>query len=47
MTGGMERAFATLFPEGGVVELRTLADHSVHSGYFDDFNLAGGKGREP
>jgi len=39
MTGGIGSALATLFPEGGVVELRALADHSVHSGYFDDFNL--------
>jgi len=36
MTGEIRRALATLFPSGEVVELRALADHSVHSGYFDD-----------
>jgi hypothetical protein len=36
MTGEVQRALATLFPDGGVVELRALTDHSVHSGYFDN-----------
>jgi len=36
MTGEVTRALATLFPDGGVVELRALTDHSVHSGYFDN-----------
>jgi len=26
------------FPDGGIVELRALTDHSVHSGYFDNFD---------
>lgn len=39
MTEKIERALATLFPDGGIVELRALTDHSVHSGYFDDFDL--------
>lgn len=39
MTEKLSRALATLFPDGGVVELRALTDHSVHSGYFDDFDL--------
>ncbi|QYZ78233.1 hypothetical protein E2N92_01705 [Methanofollis formosanus] len=30
-------ALVTLFPEGGVVEVRALADRFAHSGYFDDF----------
>jgi hypothetical protein len=38
MTGEIRRALTTLFPGGGVVELRALADHSVHSGYFDDLD---------
>ncbi|MBP2145460.1 hypothetical protein J2129_000914 [Methanofollis sp. W23] len=33
----IDTALAALFPEGGVVELRTLADRFTHSGYFDDF----------
>jgi len=36
MTGEVTRALATLFPDEGVVELRALTDHSVHSGYFDN-----------
>ena len=39
MTEKIEMALATLFPDGGIVELRALTDHSVHSGYFDDFYL--------
>lgn len=38
MSGEIRKALATLFPGGGVVELRALSDHSVHSGYFDDFD---------
>ncbi|WP_425515767.1 hypothetical protein [Methanofollis formosanus] len=30
-------ALDALFPKGGVVELRALADRFTHSGYFDDF----------
>ncbi|QYZ78646.1 hypothetical protein E2N92_04010 [Methanofollis formosanus] len=30
-------ALAALFPAGGVVEVRALADRFTHSGYFDDF----------
>ncbi|MDD4255132.1 MAG: hypothetical protein PHP59_07115, partial [Methanofollis sp.] len=30
-------ALAALFPDGGVVEVRALADYATHSGYFDDF----------
>ncbi len=29
-------ALAALFPAGGVVEVRALADRFTHSGYFDD-----------
>jgi len=36
MTTEIRRALATLFPAGGVIELRALADHAIHSGYFDD-----------
>ncbi|MDH7511289.1 MAG: hypothetical protein QHH04_09655, partial [Methanolinea sp.] len=36
MTGEIKRALATLFPAGGVVELRALGGRGVHSGYFDD-----------
>lgn len=39
MIGEIERSLATLFPKDGIVELRALTDHSVHSGYFDDFDL--------
>ena len=39
MTGDLSRTLTTLFPDGGTLELRALADHSVHSGYFDDFGL--------
>jgi len=38
MSGEIKRTIATLFPDGGVVELRALTDHSVHSGYFDNFD---------
>jgi len=38
MNGEIKRTLATLFPDGGVVELRALTDHSVHSGYFDNFD---------
>ena len=38
MSGEIRKALAILFPDGGVVELRALADHSVHSGYFDDLD---------
>ena len=31
------QALATLFPTGGVVEVRALGDYATHSGYFDDF----------
>ncbi|MDI6898576.1 MAG: hypothetical protein QMC82_01960 [Methanolinea sp.] len=37
MTGEIIKALATLFPGGGVVELRALSARGVHSGYFDDF----------
>lgn len=43
MTGEVAQALATLFPDGGVVELRALTDHSVHSGYFDDYGALAGK----
>jgi hypothetical protein len=36
MTDEIRRALSTLFPDGGIVELRALTDHSVHSGYFDN-----------
>jgi hypothetical protein len=39
MSGEIRKTLATLFPSGGVVELRALSDHSVHSGYFDDFDV--------
>ncbi|MCX6701039.1 MAG: hypothetical protein NTV68_14165 [Methanomicrobiales archaeon] len=39
MTGGIEWSLTTLFPKDGIIELRALTDHSVHSGYFDDFGL--------
>jgi len=32
----IEAALAALFPAGGVVEVRALADRFTHSGYFDD-----------
>jgi len=38
MSGEVKRTLATLFPDGGVVEIRALTDHSVHSGYFDNFD---------
>lgn len=38
MSSEVKRALATLFPDGGIVELRALTDHSVHSGYFDNFD---------
>ena len=38
MSNEIKRALATLFPDGGIVELRALTDHSVHSGYFDNFD---------
>ena len=31
------RAITTLAPDGGVVEVRALADGATHSGYFDDY----------
>ncbi len=43
MSGEVERTLATLFPDGGVVELRALTDHSVHSGYFDNFSTLADK----
>ena len=43
MSGEIRKALATLFPGGGVVELRALADHSVHSGYFDDLDALADK----
>ena len=39
MSDEIRKTLATLFPSGGVVELRALTDHSVHSGYFDDFDV--------
>ncbi|WP_048149141.1 hypothetical protein [Methanolacinia paynteri] len=36
MSEEIRKSLATLFPGGGVVELRALGDHNVHSGYFDD-----------
>ncbi|QYZ80127.1 hypothetical protein E2N92_12165 [Methanofollis formosanus] len=33
----IKAALAALFPAGGVVEVRALADRFTHSGYFDDF----------
>jgi len=39
MSNEIKRALATLFLGGGVVEIRALTDHSVHSGYFDDFDI--------
>jgi len=38
MSSEVKRALATLFPDGGIVELRALTDYSVHSGYFDNFD---------
>ena len=43
MSGEVKRTIATLFPDGGVVELRALTDHSVHSGYFDNFDTLADK----
>jgi len=43
MSGEIRKVLATLFPSGGVVELRALADHSVHSGYFDDLDALADK----
>jgi len=43
MSGEVKRTLATLFPDGGVVELRALTDHSVHSGYFDNFSMLADK----
>uniref|UniRef100_UPI0037424640 hypothetical protein n=1 Tax=Methanofollis aquaemaris TaxID=126734 RepID=UPI0037424640 len=37
MTNPIAAALDTLFPAGGVVELRALADRFTHSGYFDDY----------
>jgi hypothetical protein len=37
MSGEVQRTLATLFPNGGVVEVRALTGHAVHSGYFDNF----------
>jgi hypothetical protein len=37
MTGEIQKALSILFPAGGVVELRALADYNTHSGYFDDY----------
>ncbi|ADN35887.1 conserved hypothetical protein [Methanolacinia petrolearia DSM 11571] len=39
MTGEIEKALSILFPAGGVVELRALADYNTHSGYFDDYTV--------
>ena len=33
----IEKALSTLFPDGGVVELRAISDYNIHSGYFDDY----------
>ncbi|HPW10530.1 MAG TPA: hypothetical protein PK154_05390, partial [Methanoregulaceae archaeon] len=38
MSSEVKRALAALFRDGGIVELRALTDHSVHSGYFDNFD---------
>ena len=37
MSDEVLKTLAVLFPDGGVVELRALTDHSVHSGYFDNY----------
>ncbi|WP_048152676.1 hypothetical protein [Methanolacinia paynteri] len=37
MTREIEKALSILFPKGGIVELRALADYNTHSGYFDDY----------
>ncbi|MDD3091865.1 MAG: hypothetical protein PHG80_09565 [Methanoregulaceae archaeon] len=39
MSGEIQRALATLFRDGGVVELRALTDYLVHSGYFDNLDV--------
>jgi hypothetical protein len=39
MSGEIQRALATLFPNGGVIELRALTDYLVHSGYFDNLDM--------
>ena len=39
MSGEIQRALETLFPDGGVVELRALTDYLVHSGYFDKLDM--------
>ena len=43
MSSEVRKALATLLPDGGVVELRALTDHSVHSGYFDNFDTLADK----
>ncbi|MCE5297995.1 MAG: hypothetical protein LLF84_03495, partial [Methanoregulaceae archaeon] len=43
MSGEVKRTIATLFPDAAVVELRALTDHSVHSGYFDNFSVLADK----
>jgi hypothetical protein len=39
MLDEIRRAVALLAPDGGVVEVRALADGVTHSGYFDDHDL--------
>ena len=39
MLDEIRRAVALLAPDGGVVEVRALADSVTHSGYFDDHDL--------
>jgi hypothetical protein len=39
MSEEIRSALSTLFPDGGVVEIRALADYHTHSGYFDDYTV--------
>lgn len=36
MTGDLQKALEIFFPTSGVVEVRALTDHAIHSGYFND-----------
>ena len=37
MSEEIRRAVGLLAPDGGVIEVRALADGATHSGYFDDY----------